>query len=714
MAIIKPGHTTLNMDDISEALSVAHHHVKKLDADKRIDNDMTKPVLDKYRNTVQKADDTDLVAGIEADTIAKSIDSKHRDTVNNAINFDGHPWGDVMSKAEGNNLMKRADDSIKNYGDDISSLRDELYQLKHELEKKGIVRTTQNHFGYNDIFRDGSKPYEYKMLGVPFADCPDYSTLRLPTTATADLDVGDFIAIAYKKEQKIDVRQIKEISADRETVILDESLGSTYDTTASNIEIYKSYGVSKNGNFYFARDVSVRMGDEKLWTGLDDDTSYRFSRSITTETSSYAYSFRIPENKLGYLTKFQIQARAIGSPTLSVCIIDEEDIGNFKNPDQAKKLYDSKDTTSAGKFKMHFFAKSAPVKLNPDKGQIVYNFDFWNDEIGGYPLLKRKDDATHRVRYVAIIYADFADADNYADLMFLQNMGTMSNSSVDLETNNTVYEYTKQLDAATAPALVTNDMINASDLYYGVVLREAIKQEYEPISRGLYTAKITAPSAEGVSRARLTLRIGREGGIWNAVVNEIGIYGGNTKNNNFTVECTPNGEIRSAVSIGMMNNIRKPMELRKNQADLSITPDLIIGTNITKGTASNTMIVPQDPVVINPNDMVYRNAFIVSVKGKKKEYDPINEKYTVTSTKKVYLKPVAIIPDGDKYRYDDYSDRIVFEGDFTDQSGIAEYFTELELQIYWEESSFSEVTNVNAKQIGKIHDLVFSVDRTVC
>lgn len=712
MAIVKPGHTTLNMDDISEALSITHHHVKKLSAEKRVDNDMTKPVLEKYRDTVQKADDTDLVAGIEATTIAKSIDPDHRDTVSNAVNFDGHPWSDVMSKAEGNNLLKRADDSIKNYGDDISSLRDELYQLKHELEKKGIVRSTQNHFGYNDVFRNGSKPYEYKMLGVPFADCPDYSTLRLPTTATADLDVGDFIAIAYKKEQKVDVRQIKNISADRETVTLDESLGSTYDTTASNLEIYKSYGVSKNGNFYFARDVSVRMGDEKLWTGLDDDTSYRFFQSINSETTSYAYSFRIPEGKLGYLTKFQIQARAFGNPTLSCCIIDEEDIGNFKNPDQAKKLYKSKDVTASGDLKMHFFAKSAPLRLESEKGQAVYNFDFWDDEIGGYPILKRKDDAIHRIRYVAIIYADFADADNYADLMFLQS--TANADSKDLETNNTVYEYTKQLDAATTPALTISSISMNADLYYGVVLREAVKQELEPISRGLYTAKITAPSAEGVSRARLTLRIGREGGIWNAVVNETGIYGGNTKNNNFTVECTPNGEIRSAVSIGMMNNIRKPMELRTTQGDLSITPDLIIGTNITKGTAANTMIVPQDPVVINPNDMVYRNAFVVSVKGKKKEYDPINEKYSVTATKKVYLKPVAIIPDGEKYNFESYSDRIVFEGDFTDSTGAAEYFTELELQIYWEESNFSEVAAVNAKQIGTIHDLVFSVDRTVC
>ena len=225
MSLIQPGHTSLNMPDISDTLRTTYRHVGKLEVDKRIDNDITKPVMPAYYNEMQKADDTDLVGGIKAENIAIAIGEGNRTTIDNSLHLNGKSDDDFMSAVEGAHLTDRTNAAIQYYGDDITEIRDELYQLKHELEKQGIVRNTNQHFGYNDIFRNGYKPYEWEALGVPSMDCPDRVTIIMAPDVVEKLDTGDYIAIYFKNAKKINVRQIKSISLDGETITLDEAIG---------------------------------------------------------------------------------------------------------------------------------------------------------------------------------------------------------------------------------------------------------------------------------------------------------------------------------------------------------------------------------------------------------------------------------------------------------------------------------------------------------
>ena len=142
-------------------------------------------------------------------------------------------------------------------------------------------------------------------------------------------------------------------------------------------------------------------------------------------------------------------------------------------------------------------------------------------------------------------------------------------------------------------------------------------------------------------------------------------------------------------------------------------PDMIIGNNITSGNSNGEVVTVDDNIMVIPDDMVYRNAYIVSVKGKRYEYSERTKTYEVVDSKKIYLEPVAVIRDGVKKKGDTYSDRIIFEGDFTNVNGDAVFYNDLELQIYWEESNFSEREAVKQTQMGIIHDLVFSTDRGV-
>lgn len=742
MTMVKPGHTSLNMSDISEDLVVEYHHVTKLEPRYRENTSMNEPVALNYRNMIIKADDVDLVAGVKADKTAIAIDSNHRDTVNNALHLNGYDSDHFMSSSDGKDLTDRTNKTIINYGKDITDLRNEVYEIKHALEKQGLITNTYQRMGYNDVFRNGYKPYEYEPIGEIIADCPNYRTLILPNDSVETLDENDFIAIYFVNTKNVNVRQIKEIKADRETIVLDESMDTSENILLGNVIVYKSMGVSQDGNFYFAKQAETIPSDIIMYTGFDDDTAADSLLIIQRDGLGYANTFRIPEKKLGFLHDFSVIAEVKGTPTLMCVVIDAADIKYFKNPEQALKLYESGELDSEGEPKMHFFAKSNPVSLTT-AAQRKVTFDFFDSSKDSYPLVSRKDNPVDNtvVRYCAMIFAQDADQDNAVKLYAVYNRNHDDENVVDIQTRNILCKYKEQRDSATHSTVYTqteinnysttsvagiqsreeldvqayDDNLDKYDMYYEVSLREPIENQMVPYKRGLYSARIKSAYPEGISRARLMLRFSREGGCWNAEVAENTMCGPSTTNGSVKCVCKSDPSRTKTSYLGVYNDIRKPIEKRDPNilSDLTMKPDMIIGNNITSGNSNGEVVTVDDNIMVIPDDMVYRNAYIVSVKGKRYEYSETTQTYEVVDSKKIYLTPVAVIRDGVKKKGDTYSDRVIFEGDFTNVDGDAVFYNDLELQIYWEESNFSEIETVKQTQMGIIHDLVFSTDRGV-
>lgn len=742
MTMVKPGHTSLNMSDISEDLKVEYHHVIKLDPQYREDASIDKPVDLNHRDMIVKADDVDLVNGVNANKIAVAIDENHRDTVNNALKLNGFDADHYMSADVGGSLANKTNKAISNFGKDITDLRNELYEIKHALEKQGLITNTYQRMGYNDVFRNGYKPYEHEPIGEIIADCPDYSTVILSTDSADKLDTNDYIAIYFVNSKNVNVRQIKEIQPDGETIILDESMDTSEDISLGNVIVYKSMGVSQDGNFYFAKQAETVPSDIVMYTGFDDDTAADSLLLIQKDGLGYANTFRIPEKKLGFLHDFSVMAEVKGTPTLTCVIIDAADIKYFKNPEQALKLYESGELDSEGEPKMHFFAKSNPVSLTT-AAQRKVTFDFFNSAKDSYPIVSRKDNPADNtiVRYCAMIFAQDADKDNAVKLYAVYNRNQDNAAVADIQTRNILYKYGEQIDTASHSALYSqteinkysttsavgikareqldvqayDDNLDKYDMYYEVSLREPIENQMIPYKRGLYSARIKSAYPEGISRARLMLRFNREGGCWNAVATENTMCGPSTTNGSIKCICKSDPSRTTTSYLGVYNDIRKPIEKRdpNTLSDLTMKPNMIIGNNITSGNNNGEIVTIDDNIMVTPDDMVYRNAYVVSVKGKKYEYSDITKTYEVVDSKKIYLEPVAVIRDGVKKKGDTYSDRIIFEGDFTNVDGDAVFYNDLELQIYWEESNFSEIEAVKQTQMGIIHDLVFSTDRGV-
>lgn len=728
---IKPGSSSLNMEDVSENLTTVLGHVRRLDASKRINNDLNELVDKRYFNQIVRSDDTDMVDGVPSNRIAK-CSGTDRDTVKNAENLGGKDPSYYMSSSDGGSI----DTNLKNishcYGDDIADLRDEVYMLKNELMKQGLIRNTQNHMGYTDIFRDNYKPYEYEVIDdEPVAF--NASSMTLHTDCADKIDLYDFVVVRYKDSDTIEIRQISDKLGCVFT-FAEPLTGSNLDVT--NIEIYKTCGVSRDGNFYFAKDKERTPGNTEFYSGLDDDAHYVTKKAIKTIGAGYGYSFRIPERKLGFLTKIDLQYLTVkGMPTYRLYVIDEQDIKNFKNPDDAENMYNHKDTESDGTPKMHFFAKSAPVTLDPTIGQNIVTFSFFDSNLdGGYPILDRLDEQNYKVKYVFILVGTFADANEYAEFMFLQNTkpdGTLG----DLELNNKVYNYIEQSDTSQNLALTTNDVLNSSDMYYAVTTKEAVLNQMIPYSSGLYSSIIRNKYPEGISRVRVQLRVYREGGKWIADINDGGVYGTQLQTS-FDVKCS---SYYSANSLSINANILdlkrpmyKPLELRSSNTDTISYPDVIVGNTVTSGNTGavgNTVSI-DSPTYVRPNDMIYASPYTISVKGSMYKYmdkdesgNPLCE-YKVVDSKKIYLDLIAVIPDGRKLDKDVYSDRLIFEGDFLNEEGTPIMVNQLELQIYWQgvngidnESSYSTTQTVGLNQLplrmGIIHDLTLSVDKTI-
>ena len=753
---IKPGHTSLDMADVSDDLKVEFHHVTKLDIDKRISRSMREPVDPAYYSEIIKADDVDLVAGLPADTMAQAIDKDHRDTVNNSMHFDGWTTDHFMLAADGACLGDKTTEVIQRYGQDLYDLRNDVYEIKHALEKRGLIQETNQRMGYNDIFRDEHKPYYKDLLGVNIrnSDSPSFAELSAdPSIPNArrlhinsdlgkQLDVGDYVALYFVDTKNVEVHQINYIYADYEKISFTDTWDTAENDNAEKVKIYKSYGISRDGNFYFAKDVSITPSKTVYYTGFDDDTAASSLLQINLTSLGYATTLRVPAAKRGFLHDFSVIAEVKGSPSLVCYVIDAEDIKYFRNPTQAQKLYETQELDSTGEPKMHFFAKSVPVTLSTAASTKV-TFDFYNSDIDGYPLLTREDDAVKGVvvRYCAIVCATYADENNAVKLYSIFDRDRDSIPS-DLETRNTLYKYEQMTTTASDSALKSQTFINALDpstvvgaeklsnmdyqaydevlnsydMYYEMTLREPVFDQMIPYNRGLYTARMRTSYPDGISHVRLMLRFAREGGRWNVEITDPGMYGSTTPNTN--VKCVSLDRLTTDASLlGLNAESIKPLELRDPAlaSDTKLKPYTIIGTNITHGNSfSSKSVVIDDPVMLRPNDPVYRNAYTVSVKGRMYTYNEATSRWEISAQKKIYLKPVAVIKDTIYKNDTKYSDRVIYEGSFCDEEERdLMFFNWLEMQIIWECPSFDVNPDVRNLQMGIMHDLVFSTDRSV-
>ena len=648
-----------------------------------------------------KAQDTEKVYGVDAKNIAVATSAVDRTTVRNAENLGEHPVDYFMTKNEGSNVMDKERKLRNYYGEDLQNIKDELYTLRQELAKNGFIEDRGEYTGYIDTFRAKAPKHIHKCLATAimgesedeiFVDDNDSKVFN-------SLDIYDFIVLENAEMQCFDIRQILEKDQNRKVLILDKEVDSKVRAAENGINLYMSYGINDEGMFKFAKAAEFSMGEENH-TGLSDDT-YRIMKRTMIPNTGFAYSFRIPEEKQGYVMSFEICAKAYGSPGNMICyLIDARDVENFHDPIQAAAAYTAAKENNDDSF--HFFAVSQPYKLSSAYGRRYIKFDFIQED-DTYPLMTQDMDET--VRYVAIIECLDVDKNNYYDIQFLQHKNAEGHLG-DLELNNITYAYTRQADGSTKKALVTDEDINASDMYYHIITRSIVQNEVLPYDKGLYTFHVV--SKDLVNKARVMLRIRKEGAfIVNTEESRAKPFSGviNVKDSDV------NNGIKTVADLRLMNQGYNPLELRQNNLDISKQIETVIGPNITSiHSIDENRVTVNAPVLIRDGDPIYRMAYKVSLKARKviEKSDPEDFEF-----KHFTLPFVEVFKD---FRPLDKtaSDRLIFEADlFEIEATENDYYNDFIVQIYWDNTEMdSSYNDVRKAQMGAIKDIAVSFNQS--
>lgn len=649
----------LPLDDLAEYLNVAKDFVTKYD----------------------KASDVEKVAGTDAEIIAIASSYADRTTVRNAEKLGNLPASDYMTKTEGGTIVNDSNHIKKVYSDECRDLRDELYQLRMELAKAGVVADYKSYAGYHDLFKYNKPVHEAAVIAINIEDSPSNREIIIQDNLFSKFDVGDWIALHITDASRYHVARITEKATDGQTLKFTPS--TSYDLKATKVNIYKSLGETVDGAFCFLESAKISPDSKEMYSCLNDDT-FRLRRQIKAKNTGFGYTFRIPDAQKGFLVKFEIQAKTYGAPGSLMCyIIDETDIPNWKNPVQAE---------ADG----ILLAKSQPLTHEAAYGERVVSFDFWDGT--KFPLLNEPDTMERKVRYCAIVEALDADNSNYYELVFLQHKRE-DDSLGDLQLNNITYNYVQKPDNATSTGLITDLIINASDMYYGLTTRGVINNGFTPHREGLYSAKFKTSEPVEISRARLTLRIAREG-YYDTNLPKVGVFGDSS--------ALP---VKKADGLTFNYDMSElgGFGLKKDEEDV------IIGTTIRRINNQNSSeIIVSKGLYAEPNQPVYRAGYEVTLKAQHIVWDKTTCQFKVIDQTKIDLTLAAVMADRNKKDIR-ISDRLIYEGDYLTPDLRSRTFNDFELQIHWrtEYSGMYEDPKYKADFVGRIHDLVLSMDRTI-
>ena len=634
-----------------------------------------------FVSKTKNANDVNYVGGTQASQIAISVSADDRETVKNAQRLGGQLASDYMLTSAGNILNTTAEIIKTNHSEDILELKDELYQLRMELAKAGIVNGYKPTAGFYDMFVTGKEENLTKIIASAVADSLSNNTIIVDVEKFAAFDIGDYIDIYFKNEMHHHICQITGKNTDGITMSFTPS--SSYGITAGNVDIYKSLGTVDNGAFNFYQKAQGVMDAVEMHSGLNDDTK-RFRKQLNKPNAGYAYTFRVPELQKGYLTKLNIQVKTYGDPGALTCyVINEKNIDKFINSVQAKR-----DGIIIG--------KSQPLFHDASLGERIDSFNFWNGTT--YPKLLNEDDSSDNITHYAFIIesSSLTDENNYHEIMFLQG-----ENSTNLQSNNRTYEYTSQEEmiGTQTPALITNSVIDAFDIYYSIVTHAIIDEGFSPYKEAIYTANFNTQESVQLSDAKLTLRVAREGYYVTGNTSPAPITAGNTLAVIKEAGLADNYDMSELKGFGLKTN----------------TEDVVIGPFVRRVSSQNSSeIVVNDGVYVEPQTPVYRAGYKVFLKAWKRILNKATGRYETSDYARIELPLSAVLPDKHKAS-DKISDRLIYEVDNIVGNEETRFFNNFELQIYWhtEYGAHYEDDKYKKDFVGRIHDLSLSLGRGI-
>lgn len=617
----------------------------------------------KFGKKTDSSADTNNVGGVDSNLIAKAATNEDgtlysdRETVKNALQLGGVPASSYVTAEGAGALLSDTYAVSVNMGNEIKNLRDELYQIKAELAKSGMIKNIDCYNGFIDAFKIGNEKYLKDAITVISTDMSSASNSFISVEDTSEFIAGEYIVINTNEPQVVKIQDV--VNSTR--LNLSSNVAGPI---ASGTEIFKTYGSYNNGAFVFGSKKDLSVSSKERYIILNDDAQPLLLTKKYTPNSGYAAQINIPSTARGAVRKVGVQAKVTGHPGGLKCYVidttnNTNDVTSLPTIVELKEdgkvigesnlLYSSEATSS---FNEMYFEFSEPVIL--EKSNYMFLF----------------------------VQID-ADTNNYWELR-----GLRGENNMDLQTNSKLYSFSDGV------GLKAED----GDLYLVVVTSEVLLNQLEYNKQGLYSANFELSNLTQATRVRVELKVNREG--------------------RFKVVDNPNTLVPSATKpLNTYNEDNKSYSVNLfNTGD-----KIVIGNQIAKVGASrtaNTSFSLEKEAYAPAGVPVYRVGYDVQIKACNKTVDisTPNSPIKTTSLTLVNLPLIAVVPGKESGKEEISSDRLIFEAeiklDETTQYKLKE-FNDIEVQVYWSNELATKLDLNNSPELaGKILDITVSTDNT--
>ena len=607
--------------------------------------------------------DTNNVSGVKSELIAKAATKedgtllKDRDTVKNALQLGGVDASQYITKEGANTLLSDTHMVSVHTGNEIKNLRDELYQIKAELAKAGMIKSTECYNGFIDPFKVGNEKYISDPITIVNTDLSNVTLGYISVEDSSELFAGEYIVIDTNEPQIVQIQDIT--SAGRVNLV-----SNIAGPIATGTKIFKTYGSYEDGAFSFGKKKDISISSSEKYIVLNDDAQPLVLTKKYTPNSGYAAQINIPSTAKGAVKKVGAQAKVTGFPGGLKCYVidptnNNNDILSLATIEQLKE-----DGKIIGESNL-YYASEATQSYN----EIYFEFK--------EPVILDKS------KYIFLFVQIDADQNNYWELK-----GLKGENSIDLQTNSKLYSFSEGV------GLKAED----GDLYLIVVTSEVLLNKMEYSKQGLYSANFKLSDLTQATRVRVELKINREG--------------------RFKVVDNPNTLVpNTARPLNTYNEDNKSYATNLfNVGDTIVIGDQIstVGTSRTTNTSFSLAKDTYAPA----GAPVYRVGYKVQAKASKKVFDKtnINNPIQTESIVLAELPLTAVIHGKEAGKEERSSDRLIFEGELKvdEVSGyILEEFNNIEIQVFWQNELATKIDLNNSPELsGKIFDITVSTDNT--
>ena len=261
----------------------------------------------------EAAEDTKAVGNVSSEFIAVAATDEQgqlvedRETVKNALQLGGIDASDYITTQGANALLSDTYQVSVNSGNEVKNLRDELYQLKSELTKAGLIKQSHCYNGYYDAFKEGNETYIKEPITIASTTLSQTQLGYITVEDVSNLTAGEYIVIETAIPQ---IAQIQDITGSDRINLTTNINGPV----PMGTKISKSYGTYNQGMFVFGKQKDIAVSSQERYVILNDDAQPMSLVKKYTPNSGYAAQINIPSTARGAIKRIGVQAKVTGNP----------------------------------------------------------------------------------------------------------------------------------------------------------------------------------------------------------------------------------------------------------------------------------------------------------------------------------------------------------------------------------------------------------------